>query len=66
MNLTSIKKEYQEEMISMFWVLMRTVESNADCTGHILDKRDVECAYETWNKVTGDNKKPVWEERKDG
>ena len=46
-----------------FWILMRTCESQAEETGMLFDKRDVEAAYQTWNSYFDDgdkNLQPSW------
>lgn len=60
MRLDHIPRAEYENVISMYWQLMRESESNAHETNSPLDKHTVEGAYRLWNRVTGDNKKPVW------
>ena len=57
MQLTTIAKEEQADMISSFWSMLRELEEHAE---NNLDKHFVECYYRQWNRVTGDNKKPRW------
>ena len=57
MQIATIAKEEQANMISSFWSMLRELESHAE---NNLDKHFVEGYYRQWNRVTGDNKKPRW------
>lgn len=67
-NLESIPKHEQANMLSSFWTMLQeceTVVMNSK-DGHmwreVVLKHWVEQWYEQWNRVTGDNKKPRWAE----
>ena len=63
-NLTKIPKNEQEGMLTSFWTMLGTLESIADSTKNPLDMHMVTAMYKQWNRITGDNKSPVWVERK--
>lgn len=65
-NLTSIPKDEQECLLSSFWSMLGDLEHLADSKeASIILRHDVGQYYQQWNRVTGDNKKPIWERRKD-
>jgi hypothetical protein len=59
-QLKTIAPALQEDVISSFWTMLRECESRAD------DEKDpvlcvwVEGWYRQWNRMTGDDKQPVW------
>lgn len=65
MQLETIPKKEHANMISVYWQLMRSMESLAQDTNNPLDKLTVEASYRLWNRVTGDTKQPVWMNKAD-
>lgn len=65
MQLETIPKKEHANMISVYWQLMRSMESQAQESNCPLDKLTVEGSYRLWNRVTGDDKKPVWLDKSD-
>ena len=62
-DTVTVSEEMWENIRHMFWVLMRTCESNAEDTQSCLDRMDVEAAYRTWNNYFDDcdkNLQPSW------
>lgn len=62
-NLTNIPKSEQEGVLASFWTMLQTIEGEADHTNNLLDRHLVSQMYNQWNRITGDNKVPVWERR---
>jgi len=64
-QMETIKKADQADAIYMLWLLMQERESAVDSEGRIdaLGRIQVEGAYRLWNRITGDDKVPVWERR---
>ena len=60
-----IPEDRMDDVMSMLWQLMRTVEDRADDTGNTLDKLLVQGSYRLWNDITGDTNKPIWVRRKE-
>ena len=60
MNLESISKAEQPNMISSFWTMLKELESLANNTNDATLSTMVEGWYRQWNTVTGDTKKPRW------
>lgn len=62
MQTTTIAKKEQENMLSSFWTMLKECESKVDnsATKDPVLKHWVEQWYGQWNRVTGDNKEPVW------
>ena len=58
-----IPEDRMDDVMSILWQLMRTVEDRADDTGNTLDKLLVQGSYRLWNDITGDAKKPIWVRR---
>jgi len=51
-------------MISSFWSMLRELESVADNAGcDVVLRHHVKCYYKQWNRITGDDKRPIWETR---
>lgn len=59
-NLTKIPKNEQEGMLSSFWMMLGDLENHADNSKNLLDMHTVSEMYKQWNRITGDNKEPVW------
>ena len=60
MQLETIAPSEQADMIASFWQMMRELESQADCDNDNVLKHMVVGYYKQWNRVTGDNKSPIW------
>lgn len=66
MQMTTIPKKEQENVLSSFWTMLKTCEEQVDNS----DKPDpilklwVEQWYGQWNRITGGTNEPVWETRK--
>ncbi len=63
-QMTTIAPEDQEDVLSSFWTMLMECEStvlNSKETDVVL-KLWVTQWYEQWNRITGDNKKPEWEQ----
>ncbi len=63
-NLTSIPKDEQENILSGFWVLLTETEQNADNENNPVTKHIVEEYYKLWNRITGQNHEPIWIRRR--
>ena len=61
----TIPKNEQNNVMETFWTMLRECESKADNEDDRLLKHWVGAWYRQWNRVTSDNKKPVWVIRKD-
>lgn len=59
-NLTKIPKNEQEGMLSSFWMMLGDLEIHADNSKNPLDMHTVSEMYKQWNRITGDNKEPIW------
>lgn len=59
---TKIPESEQENVLSMFWVLLRRLENRANTSKNIFDISDVQAGYRLWNRITGDRHKAAWEE----
>lgn len=59
MQLNTIKKSEQGNVIGVYWIMMRELEELAR-DGSALDKHMVESYYSLWNRMTGDDKEPIW------
>lgn len=62
-NTTNIPNEEQPDVLSAYWYMLKELESKADCDNDSYNKRVVENYYKLWNRITGDNKHPVWTQR---
>lgn len=64
-NLEKIQKSEQRNMIASFWIMLRTIEAQVNNEGvkDPIMKNWVEAWYDQWNRVTGDDKAPVWKEK---
>jgi hypothetical protein len=60
MQLETIAKKHQKDIIASFWSMLRELETQADNEGSALAKHFVEAYYRQWNEMTGDNKSPRW------
>ena len=60
-----IPEDRMDDVMSILWQLMRTVEDRADDTGNTLDKLLVQGSYRMWNDITSDSHKPIWVRRKE-
>ncbi len=60
MFTAKIPKDEQANVMSSFWSMMTTLESDADNTGNQLDRHQVEGYFRQWNKLMKDNKEPRW------
>ena len=54
----------QNGVMETFWTMLRECETKADCDDDRVLVHWVEAWYKQWNRVTGDNKQPVWVTRK--
>lgn len=60
MNEYKIPKSEQDNVMGAFWFMLRECEERAFDQKDPILKHFVESYYETWNRVTGDQKKPRW------
>jgi hypothetical protein len=60
MNIQSISKDEQENILDSFWTMLCECENKAIENNDNLLKCLVEDWYNQWNRVTGDNKSPIW------
>ena len=60
MQLDTIAKPHQADVIASFWAMMRELESQADNEKDAVLHVQVEGYYRLWNRMTGDNKQPIW------
>lgn len=62
MTPTSIPKKEQENVMSSFWMMLKTCESNVDNSDekNPLEKRWVEQWFQQWNRLSGENHEPIW------
>lgn len=60
MNLITIKKSLQPDIISSFWTMLRECEGQAENDNDCVLKHQVEGYYRQWNLMTGDEKEPRW------
>ena len=56
MNLNTIAKSLQPDVISSFWAMLQELRSQADGNDDRVLKVQVEGWYRQWNAMTGDNK----------
>lgn len=59
-NLTKIRPSLQEGVISSFWTMLRELETQADNKSDNTLKHQCAGWYKQWNRMTGDNKEPIW------
>lgn len=60
-NLSSIAPSEQECFISSFWSMLKELEHQADSKeASVILRHEVTGYYKQWNRVTGDNKQPIW------
>ncbi len=62
-NLETVPWQEQPDFISSFWTMLQELEAYADGEREIILMTWVEQWYLQWNRVTGDNKRPVWQAR---
>ena len=60
MQLETIKKSMQKDIIGSFWLMMRTLETQADNDNDNLQKHIVEGLYRQWNAMTDSEYEPRW------
>lgn len=60
MNLNTIAKSLQPDVISSFWTMLQELHSKADDNDDRVLKVQVEAWYRQWNAMTGDNKTVTW------
>jgi acyl carrier protein len=60
MNLNTITKSLQPDVISSFWTMLQELRSQADGNDDRVLKVQVEGWYRQWNTMTGDNKTVTW------
>jgi hypothetical protein len=65
MQLTNIPADQHENVIGAYWYMMRECESKAADENCAVLKLQVEGFYRLWNKMTDDNKQPIWVIEKD-
>lgn len=59
-QFTSIPKSEQENVLAVYWQMMKDQEEKAYDSKNQLDRLLVEGAYRLWNRVTGSDLKPRW------
>jgi len=62
-NLESISWQEQPDFVSSFWTMLQELEAYADSEREPILMTWVEQWYLQWNRVTNDNKRPVWQTR---
>ena len=60
MQLENIPKHLHSSVIGAYWTMLGLLEVQANNENNALMKYDVEAFYRLWNKMTGDDKKAVW------
>jgi acyl carrier protein len=60
MELNTIPKRMQPDVISSFWTMLGELRSQADNNDDTILKVQVEGWYRQWNEMTGDNKTACW------
>ena len=63
LELNTIKRSMQPDVISSFWTMLQELRSKADNEDDTLLKVQVEGWYRQWNRMTGDDKAPNWTTR---
>ena len=64
MNLNTIAKSLQPDVISSFWAMLQELRSQADGNDDRVLKVQVEGWYRQWNAMTGDNKTVTWSDHR--
>jgi len=59
-ELNKIKRSMHKDVIHSFWLMMTTIETQANNEKDAVLMHWVECWYKQWNRMTGDNKSPQW------
>ena len=64
-QMTSIPKKEQENVLASFWTMLRECESQVDNSKgkEPILRLWVEQWYGQWNRITGDSKEPIWKTR---
>ena len=60
MQLETIPKAMQPDVIHSYWVMMQELQSKAHSDNDAVLMNWVEGFYRQWNQMTGDNKRPIW------
>lgn len=58
-QLEKIPASEHKSMLENFWLMLMMLESKGSSA---LDRQVVEQLYNQWNRITGDNKQPVWKQ----
>ena len=59
-----IPQKEQQNVVDVFWVLLKTLEYKIDSESSILDKRIVECSYDLLNRIGVTQARPEWESKR--
>lgn len=57
----TIAKDEQENFVASFWQMLSECETRADYENDPVLKHFVNQWYQQWNRVTNDNKQPIWQ-----
>lgn len=60
MQLDTIKRSLQPDVISSFWTMLQELQSQAENDNDVWLKVQVEGWYRQWNAITGDDSLPKW------
>ena len=61
MNLTEIPQAEQEALLGSFWTMLQECEGKAVNNNDPVLRLWVAQWYSQWNRVTGSDKKPMWD-----
>jgi len=62
-DLNHIPVKMHQDVIAVYWQMLRECENKAHDGNDPILKHMVECWYHQWNEFAQDNKKPVWVEK---
>lgn len=57
----NIPKKRQSDVMDVYWIILQTLESKVDTKKDILDKIQVEQAYDLLNDIGYTKHRPIWE-----
>ncbi len=58
-----IPEERMDDVMSVYWQMMRHMEQTAYESKNSVDKLIVQGAFQLWNDITGSNHKPLWKKQ---
>jgi len=62
-QLEQIPRSMHKDVISSYWIMMSELMTQADNENDEVLKVLVEGFFRQWNRMTGDDKKPIWRTR---